>query len=77
MSEPPAPFEPSWRKPVGMLLILLLIALWAGLIGSFSNAVAGWPGFGQLLFYLVAGIGWIWLFPFRRLFIWMETGRWG
>lgn len=69
--------EPSWRKPAGMALILLLLALWVGLVASFSGAIARLPGGAQLGVYLAAGIGWIWLFPFRRLFTWMETGRWG
>ena len=69
--------QPSWRKPAGMALILLMIALWVGLVASFSGPLARLPGLAQLGVYLAAGIGWIWLFPFRRLFIWMETGRWG
>ena len=28
--------QPSWRKPVGMLAIIALIALWAVLVGSLS-----------------------------------------
>ena len=73
----PPPSEPTWRKPAGMALILALIALWVALIASFSGTLGQLPGLAQLAVYLAAGIGWIWLFPFRRLFIWMETGRWG
>ena len=33
--------QPSWRKPVGMLAIVALIALWAVLVGSLSGLGAG------------------------------------
>ena len=61
MSEPPADPQPSWRKPTGILLILALI---------------GWPVLVQAIFYLVAGIAWVWVLPLRPLLCWMETGRW-
>jgi hypothetical protein len=65
---------PSWRKPVGMLAILGMIAAWAGLIGTFSNQIGSWPFLAQLLFYVFTGI--IWIFPARPILVWMETGRW-
>ncbi|MDB5675731.1 MAG: hypothetical protein JWM65_2713 [Sphingomonas bacterium] len=67
---------PSWRKPFGMLVILLLIAIWVIGVASLSRIVGGWPMLGQLGFYLVTGIVWIWLLPMRRLLAWMETGNW-
>jgi hypothetical protein len=67
---------PSWRKPVGMLLILLLIAVWVIAVASLSRIVGGWPALVQLGFYLVTGIVWIWLLPMRRILQWMETGAW-
>jgi len=67
--------EPTWRKPAGAFLLLALIVLWAALIASLP--INRLPGWAQAIAYTVAGIGWIWLFPFRKLFIWMETGRWG
>jgi hypothetical protein len=73
MTEPP---RPTWRKPFGALLILVLIAAWAGLVVQLAGPVARLPWPVQAGFYLAAGVGWIWLFPFRRLFGWMETGRW-
>ena len=33
---------PSWRKPAGMLLILLLIAGWTAIIVSLSPWNSGW-----------------------------------
>jgi len=68
-----APPPPSWRKPAGMLAILAIITAWAALIGSFSGAIGRWPGPVQTVFYVVAGI--IWIFPVRPLLVWMETGR--
>jgi uncharacterized membrane protein len=65
--------EPSWRKPVGILLILLLIAGWSVLIVSLFGRVSGWPILLQALFYLVAGI--VWVIPLKPLLAWMETGR--
>ena len=71
----PTPPQPSWRKPVGMLIILM-IALWAGLIAHFATPISRLPGLVQILIYAVAGIVWIWILPLRPLLQWMETGRW-
>jgi len=65
---------PSWRKPAGVLAILLLIAVWAALVASLSGVVGGWHWAAQALFYLVAGVAWI--LPLKPLLLWMETGRW-
>jgi hypothetical protein len=73
---PAPPPEPSWRKPAGILLMLGLIAAWVVLIASFSGTVGGWHWAVQAVFYVVTGVGWIWLFPFAKLFSWMETGIW-
>ena len=64
---------PTWRKPVGTLAILALIALWCVLIASLSGAVSGWHWAAQAAFYLVTGI--VWITPMRPLLVWMETGR--
>lgn len=73
MTESP---RPTLRKPLGALLILALIALWVTLVVQLSGPVGRLPWLVQLVFYLVAGIGWLWLLPLRRLLAWMETGRW-
>lgn len=65
---------PSWRKPVGMLAILLLIAIWSALIVSFSPTVGEWHWAAQALFYVVTGI--VWIAPLKPLLHWMELGRW-
>ena len=68
--------QPSWRKPVGMLAIIGLIALWAVLVASLSTQIGALPPWAQVPVYLVLGIVWIWVLPLRRLLAWMETGRW-
>ena len=64
---------PSTRKLVGISAILLLIALLAVVVASFSGVVGRWPVVIQALFYLVIGIAWI--APLKPLLRWMETGR--
>jgi len=70
------PYQPTWRKPFGALLILVLIALWAALVMQLSGPVGRLPALAQAVFYLAAGIAWLWVLPLRRLLAWMETGRW-
>ena len=65
---------PTWRKPAGMGLILLIILLWAGLIAAVADPVSRWPGLLQALFYCFTGI--IWIAPLKPLLRWMELGRW-
>ena len=64
--------KPTWRKPAGIGLILLIILVWAVLVASASPLIAGsaWPV--QAVFYTVAGIAWI--LPLKPLLRWMETG---
>lgn len=66
--------SPSWRKPAGMIAILVLIVLWCALIVSFASVVGAWHWSAQMLFYLVTGI--VWITPLKPLLRWMETGRW-
>ena len=67
------PPEPSVRKLVGALLILLAIAVWAMLVASLAQFVGKWPVLVQAIFYLAVGI--VWIFPLRPLVRWIETGR--
>ena len=50
--------EPSWRKPVGMGLILLLILVWTVIVASASDLLTGLPWPVHALYYGVAGIVW-------------------
>ncbi len=72
----PDPYQPSWRKPVGMFIILALIALWAVMVGSLSGPIGHLSMILQVPVYIVLGLVWIWLLPLKRLLAWMETGRW-
>ena len=71
----PVPPPPTWRKPVGILLLLLALALYAGLVARLGTTLGGLPVLVQAPIYLVLGV--LWLLPLRRFLIWMETGRWG
>ena len=65
--------RPTWRKPAGIGLILLLIVVWAVLVATVAGLIEDWPILIQLPFYLVAGI--VWILPLKPLLRWMETGR--
>lgn len=73
MIEEPPP--PTWRKPIGILLLLLGVAIYALLVAGVSGPISGLPVLVQAPIYLVLGIAWI--LPLRRFLIWMETGRFG
>lgn len=66
--------NPSWRKPAGIGLILLLVIVWSAVVATFAPAIGGWHWIAQALFYLVAGTAWI--LPLKPLLMWMELGRW-
>lgn len=72
MDEPP---PPTWRKPIGILLMLLGVAIYALLVAGLSGPIGSLPVLVQTPIYLVLGIAWI--LPLRRFLIWMETGRFG
>ena len=74
MSNEPANPQPTWRKPAGMFLILLLITVWAVIIVSLSPWVGTWHVLLQGVFYLVTGV--IWIMPLKPLLRWMELGTW-
>jgi hypothetical protein len=67
---PMKPARPSWRKPAGIGLILLLITFWAVIVASFAPLLEGLPWPVLALYYLVAGI--VWILPLKPLLRWME-----
>lgn len=69
-----APPQPSWRKPAGIGLILLLITVWAVAVASVATLLTGLPWPAHALYYTVAGI--VWILPLKPLLRWMEIGRW-
>lgn len=66
--------KPSWRKPAGILTILLLIALWGFVVVTVAEALPELPWPVEALFFVAAGI--VWILPLKPLLRWMETGRW-
>ena len=65
--------EPSWRKPAGIFLILLIIAVWAMIVLFASPLIEKLPVLLQAVVYTAAGI--VWILPLRPLLAWMETGK--
>ena len=68
------PVKPSWRKPAGILLILLLIAAWAAVVATVADRLGALPWPLKALFFTVAGI--VWILPLKPLLRWMELGTW-
>ena len=66
--------KPTWRKPAGIGLILLIITVWAVVVATVAARIGAMPWPVQALFYVVAGIAWI--LPLKPLLRWMETGKW-
>ena len=66
--------KPSWRKPAGIGLILLLIVVWAVIVVTVAEALGALPWPVWALYYTIAGI--VWVLPLKPLLRWMETGRW-
>lgn len=66
--------EPSWRKPAGVGLLLLLVLVWCVAVSSFSGPVGRMHWLAQAFFYTAAGTAWI--LPLKPLLRWMEVGRW-
>jgi predicted membrane channel-forming protein YqfA (hemolysin III family) len=71
---PVEPARPSWRKPAGMLLLLLLIALWGFVVVTAVEALPELHWTLKALFFIAAGI--VWILPLKPLLRWMELGRW-
>lgn len=65
--------EPSWRKPAGIFLILLIISVWALLVLLASPLIERLPFLLQAVIYVTAGI--VWILPLKPLLAWMETGK--
>lgn len=67
-------WQPTWRKPVGILLLLLALMIYAGIVVTLVEPISRWPVLLQVPVWLVLGVAW--LLPLKRFLIWMETGRW-
>lgn len=63
---------PSYRKLVGIAVILALIVILMTFVALLAQVVGQWPVLVQAAFYLVMGI--IWILPLKPLVRWIETG---
>lgn len=61
----------SVRKPIAILALLAILISWVVIAATIGSAITGAPGWVQLVFYVVAGIGWI--VPLRPIFMWMNS----
>ena len=71
----PESYRPTWRKPFGILALVLGLFGYALIVAGLSGPIATLPVLVQTLVYVILGT--VWLLPLRRFLIWMETGRWG
>lgn len=62
--------EPSIRKPVGILVILVGLAVYGLVIAGFADQIGALGKPSQALVYLILGIAW--LLPLRPLLVWMN-----
>ncbi len=60
------------RKPIAIIAVLIFMGVWIWGAGTIGTQLTGMPGWQQLVFYVVAGLGWI--VPLRPLFKWMNSG---
>ena len=67
-------WQPTWRKPVGILVLLLGLMIYAVIAVTLVDPISRWPVLLQVPVWLILGV--IWLLPLKRFLIWMETGRW-
>ena len=68
-------YRPTWRKPFGIIALVLGLFGYALIIAGLSGPISVLPVLVQTLVYVILGT--VWLLPLRRFLIWMETGRWG
>ncbi|TNE61878.1 MAG: DUF2842 domain-containing protein [Alphaproteobacteria bacterium] len=67
--------RPSVRSYVGMLILIVGLTLYAFAAAALGDLLIGWPILVQTLYYLVAGI--VWIFPVKYLFGWIGKGKRG
>ncbi len=62
--------QPSIRKPVGILAIVLGLIIYGGLVAGLSTHLAMLPQWLQAVVYLILGVAW--LLPLKPLLVWMN-----
>ena len=60
------------RKPLTALILLVYLFIYIVLAATIGGMTSNWPRWAELVFYVVAGIAWI--FPLKPLFAWMNGG---
>ena len=63
------------RKLIAMVIVLLWLFFWIVGASMLGSRMTEWNQGLQLIFYLVAGLGWI--FPLRPIFRWMNANETG
>lgn len=66
--------KPTWRIPVGILGLVVVLGIYALLVAKAADWIGQWHVLVQTVAYIVLGT--IWLFPLKRFLVWMETGSW-
>ncbi|MAM39839.1 MAG: hypothetical protein CL949_15360 [Erythrobacter sp.] len=67
--------EPTWRIPVGLLGLLMVLIVYGIVIARYlPDLIGSWPALAQTVVYVALGL--IWLLPLGRFLTWMETGHW-
>ena len=67
--------EPTWRIPVGLLGLLMVLIVYGIVIARYlPDLIGSWPTMAQTVVYVALGL--IWLLPLGRFLKWMETGSW-
>ena len=67
--------EPTWRIPVGLLGLLMVLIVYGIVIARYlPDLIGSWPALAQTVVYVALGL--IWLLPLGRFLKWMETGYW-
>ena len=67
--------EPTWRIPVGLLGLLMVLIVYGIVIARYlPDLIGSWPALAQTVVYVALGL--IWLLPLGRFLKWMETGSW-
>ena len=62
--------QPSIRKPVGILAIILGLIVYGGLVAGLADRLSALPQWLQAVIYLILGVAW--LLPLRPLLVWMN-----
>ena len=68
---PGEPERPKARPTIGFLILLFSLTTYAFIAAALGDLIVTWPLIVQTLYYVVAGIAWI--FPAVRILRWALT----